>query len=688
MADAQAETTQLIPKLFIETQHDDRIHDIQFDFYGRRLATCSADGKIKVFECAGPAGGTGALQSARVLAELQASTNGPVWQVSWAHPRFGTVLGSCGFDGRAVIWAEPEPPAWPGGARTRPGAGLQLQPIYEHCVHEPASVNAIAFAPPEYGLVFACAASDGRVSVCRRDEHDGSWRTEWVGEPASGIAHQLGATCVSWAPASPVTRKEANELADTNEYWSPMRLATGGCDKRVRIWTYDSVSESWRIEGDLAHPDNGVLAGHTDWVRAVAWCPSRSAGDLLATAGQDQRVLIWRRLRTASNEQVSRQEGGQWSYVELPRFKAPCWGLSWSTAGLFLAVSCGDHTVSLWKQKLNGEWTQVAEATEAGAQAIRAREQASMEQASSANAMSVRYNASPTTWTAAGGGATTTPYSHAPPVTSPRLHPGMNPMIRPSGDAYHPPTGPITAGSRPDGGASRPVFAAQTPAVGSFQGQGVPSVGPPTGPAAVTNAWAPGYPTTGGRPPPANLYGPPGMVRHAAPPPPPPSTSPGATNLQSPALRSARAPPPPLPSVATGMMASTSSFLNAQGAQLMHQPLPPPTQVPSIHAGAQPQAPYSVRPPAQGPNAPAAPAYQTGAPGFQAGSAYLRPNVPSATTGSYDTGNWNPTRSQGPQNVAPPPSGPAGMLPTEVSGPGVAGYRTGNLQAPPPPPYR
>ena len=36
-----------------ETGHADMIHDSQLDYYGRRLATCSSDRTVKIFELAG-----------------------------------------------------------------------------------------------------------------------------------------------------------------------------------------------------------------------------------------------------------------------------------------------------------------------------------------------------------------------------------------------------------------------------------------------------------------------------------------------------------------------------------------------------------------------------------------------------------------------------------------------------------
>ena len=40
--------TQLVSSLSLE--HDDFVHDVQFDFYGNRIATCSSDQKIKIWQ--------------------------------------------------------------------------------------------------------------------------------------------------------------------------------------------------------------------------------------------------------------------------------------------------------------------------------------------------------------------------------------------------------------------------------------------------------------------------------------------------------------------------------------------------------------------------------------------------------------------------------------------------------------
>lgn len=37
---------------------------------------------------------------------------GPVWQVTWAHPKFGSVLASCGFDHKVIVWKESQESHW------------------------------------------------------------------------------------------------------------------------------------------------------------------------------------------------------------------------------------------------------------------------------------------------------------------------------------------------------------------------------------------------------------------------------------------------------------------------------------------------------------------------------------------------------------------------------------------------
>jgi len=83
----------------VDTGHEDMIHDAEMDYYGLKLATCSSDNSVKIFDLKN---GTQSL-----VAVLKGHI-GPVWQVAWAHPKFGNLLASCSYDRYTVIAASDE----------------------------------------------------------------------------------------------------------------------------------------------------------------------------------------------------------------------------------------------------------------------------------------------------------------------------------------------------------------------------------------------------------------------------------------------------------------------------------------------------------------------------------------------------------------------------------------------------
>ena len=81
----------------VELDHKDMVHDSAIDYYGKRLATASSDSTVKIVSIGA------ATAPSQVLATLTGHY-GPVWRVAWAHPKYGTVLASCGYDGRVIVW--------------------------------------------------------------------------------------------------------------------------------------------------------------------------------------------------------------------------------------------------------------------------------------------------------------------------------------------------------------------------------------------------------------------------------------------------------------------------------------------------------------------------------------------------------------------------------------------------------
>ncbi|KAF8516508.1 protein transporter SEC13 [Gautieria morchelliformis] len=319
----------------IETAHDDMIHDAQLDYYGKRLATCSSDRSVRVFEVVN---GEPQKKDGQTLR----GHNGPVWQVAWAHPKYGHILASCSYDGKVLIWKEQSQGQAQGG-----GFGGWAK-IKEHSLHN-ASVNSVSWAPHELGAIVACASSDGKLSVL-------TFKNIFNG-------HAIGCNAVSWAPAtlpgSLITQQQQQPTApggnpDQPAHTTTKRFASAGCDNLVKIWGFREDQQAW-IEED-------TLEGHTDWVRDVAWAPNIGLPrSYIATASQDKTVLIWIKDAPTAPWTKTALDPSSMSGASSNRFPDVVWRVSWSLAGNILAVSCGDGKVTLWKERLKGGWECVSE---------------------------------------------------------------------------------------------------------------------------------------------------------------------------------------------------------------------------------------------------------------------------------------------------------------------------------------
>ncbi|CAO2606181.1 Protein SEC13 homolog [Lemmus lemmus] len=198
----------------VDTSHEDMIHDAQMDYYGTRLATCSSDRSVKIFDV---------RNGGQILIADLRGHEGPVWQVAWAHPMYGNILASCSYDRKVIIWKE-ENGTW--------------EKTHEHSGHD-SSVNSVCWAPHDYGLILACGSSDGAISLLTYTG-EGQWEVKKINN-----AHTIGCNAVSWAPAV-----VPGSLIDQPSGQKPnyiKKFASGGCDNLIKLWR--SGGGRWPVEG-------------------------------------------------------------------------------------------------------------------------------------------------------------------------------------------------------------------------------------------------------------------------------------------------------------------------------------------------------------------------------------------------------------------------------------------------------
>ena len=91
--------------------------------------------------------------------------NGPVWRVSWANPRHGRVLASCGYDRQVIIWKQNK-------------NNGKWQKWYSDTKYD-SSVNCVSFLPNDISttqLTLITGDADGNITLYTFDMKTSKWK--------------------------------------------------------------------------------------------------------------------------------------------------------------------------------------------------------------------------------------------------------------------------------------------------------------------------------------------------------------------------------------------------------------------------------------------------------------------------------------------------------------------------------
>ncbi|EPS40015.1 hypothetical protein H072_6192 [Dactylellina haptotyla CBS 200.50] len=241
----------------VSTGHEDLLHGVAYDFYGQRVATCSSDQRIKVFDAADD----GEWKENDAWRAHDANIS----KIAWAHPSFGQILASCSFDRTVKIFEEQEAEPKSSGRRWRQ--------MFRMIGDTRGAICDISFAPAAVGLKLAYISSDGMVQVQEAIETHTVSRWTSVDEfrvvPSAPPREAETSFCLTYCPSR----------------WGGEQLLVGAMDK-VRIYRHDSNGKFQPAE---------ELRGHKGLVRDVSWAPNLGRSyHLIATACKDGHVRIFR----------------------------------------------------------------------------------------------------------------------------------------------------------------------------------------------------------------------------------------------------------------------------------------------------------------------------------------------------------------------------------------------------------
>uniref|UniRef100_A0A8D8YLQ0 Nucleoporin SEH1 n=1 Tax=Cacopsylla melanoneura TaxID=428564 RepID=A0A8D8YLQ0_9HEMI len=296
----------------INAEHKDLIHDVAYDYYGLRMATCSSDQNIKVWD-----------QDENGKWYLSANWkahSGSVWKVTWAHPEFGQVIATCSFDRTAVVWEEVGPS--PVQAEKTVHQWIRRTNL----VDSRTSVTDVKFGPKSLGLVLATCSADGLVRIY--EAPDVMNLSQW------NLQHEVAcpalASCLTWNHS--FSRLHPPMIAVGSDDPNPSAMGS-----KALLLEYSDSSRRWNKTEFLPH----IL----EPVHDIAFAPNLGRSyHLLALATKTVKVVKLKPVLDVMGSRFDIEIIGN-----LDEHCCTVWRVSWNVTGTIIASSGDDGCVRLWK---------------------------------------------------------------------------------------------------------------------------------------------------------------------------------------------------------------------------------------------------------------------------------------------------------------------------------------------------
>lgn len=323
------------------------VHDITFDWYAKRLAVSSSDGKIKIYS-------KSADGKWKNNYEFRAHDD-IVNKVKWAHPDFGSIIATSSYDKTVIIWEEPKSNPFFQSQDSPDQIENKAWTIRAKLSDSKEVIEDIKFAPKSKGLLLATASSDGIFRIYEAPDimNLGSWQIL-----STNKVNSNGISALSWSQNNMHPLMLAIGCKDDSQT-KKVSANNKVFDEKYKslhddnlLMIYSENKEEWKLLKYMTFPqltEKTLDYQHKQTVNDVAWGPVMGRSfDILASCGKEG-IFIWYLRFDNSVMNIIKagkiMEGGD----------VVVWRVSWNMMGTVLASSDNRRIIKLWKN-ISDKW--------------------------------------------------------------------------------------------------------------------------------------------------------------------------------------------------------------------------------------------------------------------------------------------------------------------------------------------
>ncbi|KAI1732113.1 nucleoporin SEH1 [Ditylenchus destructor] len=326
---------------FPTCEHQDTIHHVEFDFYGKRVATVSSDKVVCIWDKTP----TGWVKTA-----WWKKHGGAVWKARFAHPEYGQILATSSFDNTIQIFDKDatdstEQISHTGVhiGRTDSSNGWSRRRVLTEST---SNITDIQFAPHYLGLRLAACTAAGKIMIWEADDIMAleNWNITFNFEASNYRLSSLTWSTNRYHPPL-ITASSDDADASSTEKLVMVKFNTN-------MTSYKPLKDKMDFNDQVTYVSFGPSAGLTYHKLGIA------AGNSiyiyhLQVQGEDDS-------NGPRNQASTDQEFSIKPYVKLENGNSQVVRISWNILGDVISAVYADGYVRLWKYTFSNKWALVS----------------------------------------------------------------------------------------------------------------------------------------------------------------------------------------------------------------------------------------------------------------------------------------------------------------------------------------